>query len=292
MNSPFWILLGAALAFAFVEMTLTFVAAQRWKNYGIVDVVWAGGFAVIALMAFAVMTADMMSWYREWGHPDFTLASIRHWGVLTVMVTVWSLRLAIHLGIRVRSHHPVEDVRYARLRTEWGPAASRRMFAFYHLQGLLQVVLSVPFLLVYSDFRNGSGRLGVVEGLGIGLWLAGLAGESIADRQLARFRTDPTNRGRVCQAGLWNWSRHPNYFFEWLVWVGFAVFAFGTPYGWIGILSPLLMGHFLVNVTGIPMTEELSVRSKGEAYREYQRTTSAFIPWFKNPRPGGPDPVH
>ena len=281
MTAPFWILLGATLVFAVVEMTVTFVAAQRWRNYGIVDVVWSGGFTVIALMAFAGVTAVTIGRYREMGHPDFTLADVGRSGLLTLMVTLWSLRLAVHLGIRVRSHHPVEDVRYARLRTEWGAAASRRMFAFYQLQGVLQAVLSLPFLLVFSDFSAGSGGIGVTEGIGTALWLAGLAGEGIADRQLARFRADPANRGRVCQAGLWNWSRHPNYFFEWLIWIGYAVFALGAPFGWLGLTSPLLMGHFLVNVTGIPMTEELSVKSKGDAYREYQRTTSAFIPWFK-----------
>lgn len=116
-------------------------------------------------------------------------------------------------------------------------------------------------------------------------WLCALAHRPpwriLADRQLARFRADPANKGKVCQAGLWNYSRHPNYFFEWLVWVGYAVFALGSPWGWLGLIAPALMLHFLLNVTGIPMTEELSLKSKGDAYRAYQRTTSAFVPWFK-----------
>ena len=95
-----------------------------------------------------------------------------------------------------------------------------------------------------------------------------------------RFRADPANRGRFISTGVWEWSRHPNYFFEWLVWVGYAVFALGSPWGWLGLIAPALMLHFLLNVTGIPMTEELSLKSKGDAYREYQRTTSAFVPWF------------
>jgi steroid 5-alpha reductase family enzyme len=278
MTSVFWILFLIALGFAVVEMTVTFVLARRWQNYGIVDVVWSGGFALIALLGFLMST---VFGYLLPPLPNITPSVVVRWGLLTLMVILWSLRLALHLGIRVRSHHPAEDVRYAKLRAEWGSDAARRMFGFYQLQGALQAVLSAPFLLVYSDVGTGAGGIGVAEGAGLALWLAGLTGESIADLQLARFRADPAHRGRVCQVGLWNWSRHPNYFFEWLIWVGYAVFALGAPWGWLGMISPLLIGHFLINVTGIPMTEELSVKSKGDAYREYQRTTSAFVPWFK-----------
>jgi steroid 5-alpha reductase family enzyme len=142
---------------------------------------------------------------------------------------------------------------------------------------------SVPAILVVLDgetFASGMG-LGASGLLGVAFWATGLLGESLADRQLARFRADPANKGKICQIGLWNYSRHPNYFFEWLVWVGYAVFALGSPWGWLGFIAPALMLHFLLNVTGIPMTEELSLKSKGDAYREYQRTTSAFVPWFK-----------
>ena len=101
--------------------------------------------------------------------------------------------------------------------------------------------------------------------------------------QLKQFKANPANKGRVCQAGLWNFSRHPNYFFEWLVWVAFFLFALGSPWGWVTIYCPALMLFFLLKVTGIPMTEELAVKTKGDAYREYQRTTSVFVPWFKKP---------
>ena len=202
------------------------------------------------------------------------------------LVTVWSVRLGVHLFVRVRSHHPVEDVRYARLRQEWGSATHQRMFGFFQLQGVLQLVLATPWIAVLLDTTPvATFQLSGWSLTGLLVWVVGLAGESIADRQLARFRANPANRGQVCQSGLWNHSRHPNYFFEWMIWVAYAVFALGSPWGWIGLLSPLLMGHFLINVTGIPMTEALSVQSKGDAYREYQRTTSAFVPWFR--RKGG-----
>ncbi len=108
-----------------------------------------------------------------------------------------------------------------------------------------------------------------------------MAGEGLADSQLKRFRAQPENRGQICQAGLWNFSRHPNYFFEWLVWVGLFIFALGSPLGCATLYCPALMLFFLLRVTGIPLTEELSLKSKGDRYREYQQTTSAFVPWFK-----------
>ncbi len=272
------LLLTAALVFVLLEMTATFALAQRLRNFGIVDIVWSAGFTPIvwlyvALAAWRTYDAKLNA-HPEWNWPAaLTIATL---------VSVWSLRLGGHLLVRVKSHHPVEDVRYVKLRQEWGAETSRKMFGFFLLQGALQVVLSLPWLLVIMDDTPMRGfGLGALAWSGAIIWLAGLVGESIADGQLAKFRADPANKGKVCQSGLWNYSRHPNYFFEWLIWVGYAVFALGSPWGWLGLLAPALMWHFLVNVTGIPMTEELSVKSKGDAYREYQRTTSAFVPWFK-----------
>ncbi len=276
------IMLGLAMAFVIVEMTLTWLAARLIRNNGIVDVVWAAGFAPLAFLFFMLGTEDS----------DFRVLPRQQ--ALTLMVFVWSFRLGSHLFVRVRSHHPHEDVRYAKLREEWGAATARKMFGFFQLQGLLQIVLSLPVMLTCLDgsrFTSGW-DLGISGCFGVALWLLGLLGESLADRQLARFRADPANKGQVCQAGLWNWSRHPNYFFEWLVWMGYAVFALGSPWGWLGLIAPALMLHFLLNVTGIPMTEELSLKSKGDAYRAYQRTTSAFVPWFKKPAANGAGSGH
>jgi steroid 5-alpha reductase family enzyme len=273
--SPYLVLPLAALAWVVIEMSMTFAAARRLRNYGIVDVVWSLGFTPIVMLYVALLVG------RGWVPTQWLLVGL---------VTAWSLRLGGHLFVRVRSHHPVEDVRYARLREEWGADEARRMFGFFLLQGVLQVVLSAPWLLALA---GANGARGSVAGfwfpaLGTALWIIGWIGESIADRQLANFRNNPANRGRVCQDGLWNHSRHPNYFFEWLIWVGYAVFALGMPWGWLGLIAPALMWHFLVNVTGIPMTEEMSVKSKGDAYRDYQRTTSAFVPWFRRRAPAQP----
>lgn len=270
--------LAVALAFVGAEMTATWLLARRLRNFGVVDVVWSLGFTPLALGALAcgeLVAGGPAPWERR--------------AVLAAMATAWSLRLGIHLWIRVKAHHPAEDVRYARLRAEWGNRADRRMLGFYLLQGVLQVVLALPFLWVGLS-RSPAGAwlgLGPWEVLGLVLWLVGIVGEGIADRQLARFRADPANRGGVCRAGLWNHSRHPNYFFEWLVWVGYAAYASASPWGWLAWASPALMYHFLVNVTGIPMTEELSVKSRGDAYRDYQRTTNAFFPGPRRGRTGG-----
>jgi len=278
---PFFLLLIlAALVFVIVEMAVTFAVARRLRNFGIVDVVWSLGFTPIVWLyaGLAALRAHdvKLARFEEWNWP----AAL----VLTALVTGWSLRLGLHLWVRVRSHHPVEDVRYARLREEWGPQTDRKMAGFFQVQGVLQVVLSLPWLLtILDDHSTQEFQLTWLHWLGVALWVIGLLGESIADRQLAAFRADPANKGKVCQLGLWNYSRHPNYFFEWLVWVGYAVFALSAPWGWLSLLAPALMWHFLVNVTGIPMTEELSVKSKGDAYRDYQRSTSAFVPWPKKP---------
>jgi steroid 5-alpha reductase family enzyme len=120
-----------------------------------------------------------------------------------------------------------------------------------------------------------------LEIAGAAIWLLALAGESLADYQLKQFKAGRAGTGRVCQVGLWRYSRHPNYFFEWLIWVAFFVFALGSPWGWLTIYCPALMLFFLIKVTGIPMTEELAVKTKGEEYIQYQRTTSGFVPWFR-----------
>jgi steroid 5-alpha reductase family enzyme len=255
-------LLGAVVAFA-----LVYALARRINNYGIVDIAWSAGFAPVA--AF-------------YGH--FAGGWLPRRLLITVMATLWSLRLGFYLYRRVMGHHPVEDARYQQLRREWGERLGPKMFRFFQLQALLLAGLSVPFLLAA---RNPAVGFHWLEWTGLALWVIALGGETLADAQLAAFKRDPANRGRVCATGLWRYSRHPNYFFEWLVWVAFWCFASASPWGWTTVLCPALMLYFLLRVTGIRYTEDSLLRSKGEAYRDYQRRTSAFVPWF--PR-GDPSP--
>jgi steroid 5-alpha reductase family enzyme len=116
--------------------------------------------------------------------------------------------------------------------------------------------------------------------LGLIVWVFALIGEGIADAQLARFKRTNTDSKAICQIGLWHYSRHPNYFFQSLLWWGLFLMTLPAPLGWMAIVAPLAMLHFLLNVTGIPLTEKLSIDKRGEIYRDYQRTTSAFVPWF------------
>ena len=112
------------------------------------------------------------------------------------------------------------------------------------------------------------------------IWCVSVGNTILADRQLARFKQRPENRGKTCRAGWWRYSRHPNYFFEWLHWWAYVVLSIGSSYWWVTLVAPLVMLHFLLNVTGIPPTEAQALASRGDDYRQYQRTTSAFIPWF------------
>jgi steroid 5-alpha reductase family enzyme len=127
---------------------------------------------------------------------------------------------------------------------------------------------------------NARAPLGAVEFVGAAIWLVGMAGEALADQQLKNFKKNPLNKGKTCQKGLWKYSRHPNYFFEWLIWIAYATFAITSPWGFIGVLSPALLLYFLLGLTGIPATEAQALRSRGSEYREYQQRTSAFVPWF------------
>jgi steroid 5-alpha reductase family enzyme len=241
-------------------------AVCRWlDNYGFVDVAWSYAFGVVAVG---------YAWQGDgWYLRRFTVAAL---------AVLWSLRLGTHLLKRVAGHHPQEDSRYVQMRKDWAANFHAKMFGFFQLQALTVALLSVPFLL---PMFNGAPRFHALEIAGVALWFAALLGEAVADAQLAAFKRDPANRGRVCAVGLWRFSRHPNYFFEWLVWVAYFVFALASPWGWLAVIGPASILFLLLRVSGIPLNEEAAVRSKGDAYRRYQQTTSAFVPWFPKQLP-------
>jgi steroid 5-alpha reductase family enzyme len=249
-----------ACVFAVALMLAIWWLALRISNLGIVDIAWSYAFAPVAIF------------YAATTHGDLT----RRW-LIAGMATLWSLRLGTHLYFRVMGNHPHEDVRYAEMRAKWGKNLKLQVLIFFQLQAVLIVLFSIPFLIACLNDRPG---ISIVEWLGVAIWLMAVIGEAIADWQLKQFKS-LKNRGAVCRVGLWNYSRHPNYFFEWLIWVGFFVFALGSPLGCATVYCPALMLFFLLRVTGIPLTESLAVKSKGDAYREYQRTTSQFVPWPK-----------
>lgn len=229
------------------------------RNAAVVDVGWAAGLGILAI------------YYAIAGN-GFSTRKI----VIATMAGIWSLRLASYLLFARVIGHP-EEGRYVELRQSWKTNLAVRFFFFFQFQALLDLVLSLPFLLACLDARV---PLGPFEIAGAVIWIVGMIGEAISDAQLDKFKKNPANKGKTCRAGLWNYSRHPNYFFEWTIWVGYATFAIASPWGWLGLLSPALILYFLLGLTGIPATEAQALRSRGEEYRQYQRTTSAFIPWF------------
>ena len=258
-------LILTALAGLCVIFAGIFVLARKIDNYGIVDVAWSYAFAALA------------GFYAAFGS-----GWLPRRGLLAALVVLWSLRLGTHLYRRVMGHHPVEDGRYVQLRKDWAGNFLPKMAGFFLIQAVSVVLLGLAFV---PSFSEATPRFHPLEIAGAILWVVALAGESLADRQLAAFKADTANRGRVCAVGLWRYSRHPNYFFEWLVWVAYLVFALASPHGWIAVIGPATILALLLRVSGIPLTEEQAVRSKGDAYRRYQQTTSAFVPWFPKQLP-------
>lgn len=253
-----WIAAGSAAL-----MFLLWLVQRRTRDAGVVDVGWAASLGAAAVLCGLTGEGDVVRRL-----------------VIGAMGGVWGFRLAWHL-LTDRVLRGEEDGRYQTLREAIGEKRIDGFFLFFfQAQAVTVVVLSLPFVLASRD----AGAPGVWVWLGLGVWAVGLAGETIADAQLKRFKDDPANRGKVCKRGLWRYSRHPNYFFEWVMWVGYALVATGAPWGWLAWLSPALILLFVLKITGIPPTEKRSVRSRGEAYRQYQRETSAFFPWF--PRSG------
>jgi len=184
----------------------------------------------------------------------------------------WAVRLGGYLLLSRVLGETEEDGRYQALRSRWGAAAPRNFFFFYQAQAVVAVLFSLP---IWAAMRGGPPDGWAIAGALV--WMIAVFGEATADRQLARFRADPANRGEVCQVGLWRFSRHPNYFFEWIHWWSYVLIGHAAALTWVG---PVVMLFFLFRVSGIPYTEAQALRSRGERYRDYQRTTSVFVPWF------------
>src|SRR5205814_8672314 len=198
----------------------------------------------------------------------------RQW-LVAGLVAIWSLRLGVHIAIRTAGI--TDDPRYAAFAREWGVDSPRKMFIFLQNQGFG----SIPLVFaIFVAARFPGDALRVLDYLGAAILLVAIAGEALADAQLKSFRENPANQGRVCDVGLWRWSRHPNYFFEWIGWLAYPVIALGPGYAWgfAALLAPLFMFWILNYVTGIPPLEAQMLRSRGDAYRAYQAQTSKFFP--------------
>jgi steroid 5-alpha reductase family enzyme len=243
-----------------VIMLVLWISQYVRKDAGIVDVGWAAGLGILAIL-YSVL-ADGLPMRRA---------------LVGALVAIWYFRLAGYLLFN-RVIGKEEDGRYQTLRRNWAGREQKFFFVFFQAQGLLDVILSLCYVGI---MYNPAPVLNAWEYAGAAVWIIAVLGESLADRQLARHRADPLNRGKTCRVGLWRYSRHPNYFFEWLSWWAYVLMGIALPYGWLTLIGPALMLYLIFRITGIPPTEAQALSTRGDDYRDYQRTTSSFIPWFR-----------
>ncbi|HBO45635.1 MAG TPA: hypothetical protein DD670_17250 [Planctomycetaceae bacterium] len=255
------ILIGIVVVFAM--MSLLWLVQRRTGNAGIVDAGWAASIGILGLF-YATTSGGYL--------PRRILVG--------VLIGIWSARLTIYLMMDRVVGKP-EEGRYRTLREKWGPASQQRLFLFFQTQAVAALFFSIPVLIVAW---HPAARATFWDVTGVLIWCVSVGNTILADRQLARFKRQPKNRGRTCREGWWRYSRHPNYFFEWLHWWSYAALSVGGPYWWFTLAAPAVMLHFLLNVTGIPPTEAQALASRGDDYREYQQTTHAFFPWFPKKR--------
>jgi steroid 5-alpha reductase family enzyme len=247
-----------ALLSVLVMMVILWLVSLRLKNSSIVDIFWGAGFVVLAWIYFTLT-------------PDGFLPRKL---LITILTTIWGLRLSFY--ILRRNSGKGEDFRYRVWREEAGAAWWwRSFFKVFLLQGILMWIISVPLLA--AQFNIGPEYFTCLDVTGAALWLVGFYFEAAGDLQLARFKANPANKGKVMDRGVWSLTRHPNYFGDAAQWWGYYLIAFSAG-GWWTVFSPVLMTLFLLRVSGVTLLEKTLKARPG--YEEYVNTTSSFIPWF------------
>lgn len=255
-----------SLAAAMAVMVVLWVRQLWTRDATSVDVGWAATIGAVAVGA---------AW--------FGTGSALSRGLAAGIAIVWSGRLSLHLLVDRVLRHRGEDGRYAALREHWGSGAAARFVFVYLLQGLLAFLFATPFVTLA---QHDAGTLAPIQFAGLAMFALGIAIESWSDRTLAAHRRDPSNKGRTCRSGPWRYSRHPNYFGEWVLWCGIGASCSEAPHGWIAWVAPVSMFVFVRFVSGVPWTERQSLKSRGDDYRAYQRETNCFFPWW--PRAAAP----
>lgn len=248
-----------AIMLMMLMMTILWAFHVYKGEADIVDAGWAAGLGFLAIFYAISLPGD-----------DFRKFA------LALFAGTWSARLTTFL-IRTRVMEPGEDGRYQSLRRKWGHKAKFNFFLFFQAQGLLVVILAIPFFIAASNLTPG---FQIWDYVGAFVFVVSIAGESIADKQLSDFRKDSNNKGKTCRQGLWKYSRHPNYFFEWLHWWSYVFLSINSPVFLLSLIGPCIMLFLILKVSGIPPTEKQALESRGDDYREYQKTTNAFFPWF------------
>ena len=241
-------------------MTGAFFVERRTGNSGWIDVTWTFGLGAVAAAGALIPFAE---------------APMARRLLVAAMATAWALRLGLHIASRTRGI--TDDPRYAAMRKSYGDKVAVGMFRLLQIQAIAAIPLGVAVVLA----AHRPAPLHAIDLLGVAVFIAGIVGGGLADRQLRDFAANPANRGRICDVGLWRYSRHPNYFFECVLWASYAVIALQPatyPVGLFALLAPLTMTVLLTRISGIPPLEEHMVRKHGDAYLAYQARTSAFLP--------------
>jgi steroid 5-alpha reductase family enzyme len=251
----YFVTLGIIL---FLYMNFWFVVSLLTKRNDVADVAWGFGFVLLAWASFFI------------GETNGIIGII-----VTLLVTVWGLRLSWH--VHSRNKGKAEDYRYLAWRKEWGKWFYPRSYAqVYMLQGALLFLIALPVLVINKNF---GGDLNILVMLGIAVWIVGFFFEVVGDWQLARFIKNEANKGKLMTRGLWRYTRHPNYFGEVTLWWGIWLVALSVPYGWLTIIGPLTITVLILKVSGIPMLEKKMAEHPD--FAEYKKKTSVFIPWFR-----------
>lgn len=249
----FFEMVGGSFFGSFIVMSGCFAAYLFQKRAQVVDIGWCLSFLLTAFLYFFLGEGLLVRKV-----------------VLLIALLFWFGRLLWSVGGRYRQ----EDPRYTEMILGWSQENILfKVAALFLLQGVLVVILSLPFILIFSN----ESELSSFEVVGAVVWLLGWIGEAWSDETLKNFKKRSEG---VCDEGLWHFSRHPNYFFEFMMWVGIAIWAWSAPFGLFGVVSPLLMYYLLRYVSGVPFAERQSLHSKGALYEEYQKRTSEFFPWF------------
>lgn len=238
-------------------MTLAWGIERKTGKSGWIDAIWSCTVGIGSIIA--VVLAD---------------ATLQRRLAILLIVLIWSIRLGLHIAQRSLSHG--EDPRYAKLIKEWGENAALRLFWFLQIQALAAFIL---VLAVYLAAVSRPSFPYFWDIIAVAIIATALLGETISDVQLAQFRKSPDAKTEVCETGLWAYSRHPNYFFEWLFWCAWPLMAItASPWSWLSLLAPIQMYWLLVHVSGIPPLEEHMLKSRGEKFRSLQGRVNAFFP--------------
>lgn len=240
-------------------MSLWFVVSLFKKRNDVADIAWGLGFIMLTWLSF---------WVRDF---ESGLRGL----IVTILITIWGSRLAYH--IYKRNKGKTEDYRYKNWRDTWGKWFYIRSYLqVYLLQGVLLFLIVLPTLVVN---KNISSAIGLLDFLGLIVWIIGFYFESVGDKQLANFIKNPTNKGKLMRDGLWKFTRHPNYFGEVTMWWGIWIISLSASNAWFSILGPLTITILILKVSGVPMLE-IKMKENPD-FADYEKKTNKFIPWFE-----------